>query len=238
MTSSEGDDEGLPPYVCALLVHPTDPTKLLVELRPESAKVAGGTATCFGGKRERGEAPLDALLRECCEELAWSPSRENCQRAVSLLVDGRLIAWFFTATAPPDLASLTFEPGRRGTWLDVQAKCDDGTWSAEGLPLSPWHAAVLGAWLAGETQAEFRSDASSAPPDDGGARAAGGKEAGPPANGGRFASLGSRAREAAREHYFMLAVIVALGLASVPAVRPLGLVDGPLDPPRQLASRC
>ncbi|KAL3933946.1 MAG: hypothetical protein SGPRY_000056 [Prymnesium sp.] len=82
----------------------------LLEARPADAAVAPNTLTCFGGKREPGEDPLECVLRECREELGWVP--EDATRAIDLYVDGDLIAFFFMATAPPRSAELVLEPGR------------------------------------------------------------------------------------------------------------------------------
>ena len=57
------------------------------------------------GKREPGEEPLAACMRELREEMQWEPERP--QRACDLYVDGELIAWFFEATGPgPEVISL------------------------------------------------------------------------------------------------------------------------------------
>lgn len=50
------------------------------------------------GKREQGEAPLDACRRELREEMQWEP--DHMERACDLFVDGELIAWFFEAKGP------------------------------------------------------------------------------------------------------------------------------------------
>ena len=91
---------------------------------PRRAQVAASHLTCFGGKREAGEAPLACLVRELKEELGLndvthelglqelrrsSPlgcgegqaaAASGLRRAVDLYVDGKLIAWFFDAPAP------------------------------------------------------------------------------------------------------------------------------------------
>ncbi|CAK0792722.1 unnamed protein product, partial [Prorocentrum cordatum] len=96
-------EEPLPPYCCAILATEAPSCgagpSLLLEHRSQSAEVAAGQLTCFGGKREPGEAPLDCVRRECREELGW---------------EGELVAWFFLGAAPPEGAPLTFEEGRGG----------------------------------------------------------------------------------------------------------------------------
>ncbi|KAL1523557.1 hypothetical protein AB1Y20_018493 [Prymnesium parvum] len=138
-----------PRYCCAILRDPSG--ALLLEARPPSASVAGGELTCFGGKREPGEEPLACLLRECREELGWAP--HDAARAVDLYVDGALVAFFFTASAPPRAAPLRLEPGRRAVWMD-----DVRRTHADGVPLSPWHACVLRALQAGDRRADFCSE--------------------------------------------------------------------------------
>ncbi|CAK0792724.1 unnamed protein product, partial [Prorocentrum cordatum] len=68
-------EEPLPPYCCAILATEAPSCgagpSLLLEHRSQSAEVAAGQLTCFGGKREPGEAPLDCVRRECREELGW-----------------------------------------------------------------------------------------------------------------------------------------------------------------------
>lgn len=120
----------------------------LLEARPADAAVAPNTLTCFGGKREPGEDPLECVLRECREELGWVP--EDATRAIDLYVDGDLIAFFFMATAPPRSAELVLEPGRQAVWMD-----DLKTAQVSGMPLSPWHLCVLRALQAGDSRADF-----------------------------------------------------------------------------------
>jgi len=161
-------DDTLPPYCCAILHErggEGGAGHVLLEERSEGAKVAAGEFTCFGGKREDGESPLAAVQRELMEELglyhygaaercgikrkrADSVAAHALRRAVDLYVDGKLIAWFFEAEAPPRDAQLQYEEGRRGVWLDAA--------SATSNPrLSPWHACVLRAWRKGERRADF-----------------------------------------------------------------------------------
>ena len=60
--------------MCAIL-RDAETGALLVEQRPPQARLAAaGKLTCFGGKREADEAPMDCLLRELREELGgWEP---------------------------------------------------------------------------------------------------------------------------------------------------------------------
>lgn len=86
-----------PPYCCVILQRPSlqsslDSSELFVEQRPLDASVAAGRLTCFGGKREANEDPVDAVLRECVEELGWAPERGKLSRAVDLFVNDKLIA--------------------------------------------------------------------------------------------------------------------------------------------------
>mmetsp|Transcript_3430 Transcript_3430/g.8598 ORF Transcript_3430/g.8598 Transcript_3430/m.8598 type:complete len:115 (-) Transcript_3430:743-1087(-) len=88
-----GESSEFPRYSCVILVkNPTlsDDPVLFVEMRSAKAKIAAGQLTCFGGKREPGEDPRKAVLRECGEELGWKP--EFVVHAVDLYVDGKLIA--------------------------------------------------------------------------------------------------------------------------------------------------
>jgi 8-oxo-dGTP pyrophosphatase MutT (NUDIX family) len=140
----EGSDEDrrLPPYCCVILLRNTtagEPAELFVEQRPAKARVEAGRLTCFGGKREAKENPLDAIKRECLEELSWVPS--DLVRACDLFVDGKLVAWFYLAAAPPPGTPLRFEPGVEGMWI---------TAAGNDKRLSPWHRAVLSAWHRGE----------------------------------------------------------------------------------------
>ena len=137
------DETALPPYCCIVLAG--EGGALLMEER-QQAKVAAGKLTCFGGKREVAELPLSCVLRECREELGWTPPAVP-RRMVDLYVDGELIAWFYEATAPSRDEPLTFEPGRRGVWL--------GADELDHPQLSDWHASVLRARSRGERRADF-----------------------------------------------------------------------------------
>ena len=105
-----------------------------VEQRDAAASKAPNLLTCFGGKRERDEDPLECIKRECHEELSWVPS--NLKRAVDLYVDNVLIAWFYHAIgpSPEQEAGLVFESerGRTGLWIQYNDP-----------RLSGWHAIVF-----------------------------------------------------------------------------------------------
>ena len=151
---------------------------LLLEQRGPDARVAKGKRTCFGGKREAGETPEEAMHRELREELGgvWMPSPAP-ERACDLYVDGQLIAYFYTASAPDDAAAatLTYETGRRGAWMPRDIAATDPA-------VSPWHRCVLQAWLRGERRADFDSSGDEAGKreegdGDGGAGTTGAEEA-------------------------------------------------------------
>ena len=146
----------LPPYVCVALQR-SGSTRWFVECRDGDAAVAPGSLTCFGGKRERGERPLACALRELREELGWSPDRSELISSLPysvcrLLVDGQLVAWFYSASAPNVSTStsrgtlLHYEAGRSGTFVSLSEPS-----------LSPWHHAVLCAMVRGESTAHYRS---------------------------------------------------------------------------------
>ncbi|MBI3866338.1 MAG: NUDIX domain-containing protein, partial [Planctomycetia bacterium] len=82
-----------PKYVCAILEDAEG--RLLLESRPDDARLAAGRLTCFGGLREAGESPEECLRRELREELAWEPA--TIEMRVALRVAGELTAWFYLA---------------------------------------------------------------------------------------------------------------------------------------------
>ena len=138
----------LPPYVCAIL-QDSKTKELIMEVRDKSAKKAAGKRTCFGGKMESADkSAVAGLLRELGEELGWQPKGANSlKRAVDLHVGGKLIAWFFVAKAPSRDVSISTEPGRSHIWMKPRDLIDDPN-------TSPWHAAVLSAWLEGKRRAD------------------------------------------------------------------------------------
>eukprot|EP00928_Gymnodinium_smaydae_P080223 TRINITY_DN63972_c0_g1_i1.p1 TRINITY_DN63972_c0_g1~~TRINITY_DN63972_c0_g1_i1.p1 ORF type:complete len:379 (+),score=72.49 TRINITY_DN63972_c0_g1_i1:45-1139(+) len=164
----------LPPYCCCILREYSS-DDILLEARDDTAAVATGKLTCFGGKREKGEAALACIQRELLEELGYNPMLSNSnvgdpgsdsrvqiapsggweglRRAVDLYVDGKLIAWFFEAAAPARDAKLVYEKGRSGVWLrnGTIGRDEDATWQR----VSPWHRVVLEAWKRGERRADF-----------------------------------------------------------------------------------
>jgi len=132
-----------PKYVCAILEDPEG--RLLLESRPEDAQLAAGRLTCFGGRREEGETPEGCLRRELREELAWEP--QKFEKRVELWVAGDLVAWFYHAVLNVGIDQLRIEPGYSALLVSQRELPD--------LPVSPWHAAVLGAWLNGRTVVEL-----------------------------------------------------------------------------------
>ena len=135
MTTDAG---GWPEYVCAILEDADG--RLLLESRPETAALAPGRLTCFGGRREAGETPEAYLRRELREELTWEPKAP--EKKVELWVADRLVAWFYHAACDVGIEDLRVAPDRKAL-LVSPAELKD-------VPLSPWHAAVLRAWLEGK----------------------------------------------------------------------------------------
>jgi 8-oxo-dGTP pyrophosphatase MutT (NUDIX family) len=124
---------GLPDYCCAILVAPDG--RLLLEWRGPEARRAANRITCLGGEREPGEDPEAAVRRELREEIGWVPDR--LERRVTLEVVGRLTAWFYRATFDGEITDLVPEPGVRPILLRRE--------ELDGLPVAPWHKAVLDA---------------------------------------------------------------------------------------------
>lgn len=134
-----------PTYVCAILEDSQG--RLLLESRPDNARLAAGRLTCFGGRREPAESPEAALRRELREELSWEP-RELRKRVV-LWVAGELVAWFYSAVLDVGLDELEVAPGYKALLVRFE--------TLPSLPVSRWHAAVLNAWKEGQNLVELES---------------------------------------------------------------------------------
>jgi 8-oxo-dGTP pyrophosphatase MutT (NUDIX family) len=134
-----------PEYVCCILEDSEG--RLLLEARPDDARLAAGRLTCFGGRREAGETPEERLRRELREELNWEP--QNFEKRVELRVAGHLVAWFYHAVLDVGIDQIRVAAGS-GSVLVSSAELSD-------LPVSPWHAAALGAWLEGRTAVKMKA---------------------------------------------------------------------------------
>jgi 8-oxo-dGTP pyrophosphatase MutT (NUDIX family) len=121
-----------PDYACAI-ISGTDGRRLL-QLRPSDARHAPAQLTCFGGARDPWESAEACLRRELREELGWHP--EGVRPACDLCDGSHFIARFFHCTLPADVPLRT-EPGHVAVWVPTP--------SLPGLPVSPWHRAVLAA---------------------------------------------------------------------------------------------
>lgn len=140
-----------PEYVCAILED--NEGRLLLESRPESARLAPGQLTCFGGRRERSETPEQCLHRELQEELNWQPA--SVQKQVELWVGEKLIAWFYHGKLSVGLDRLRFLPGHQAQLVRRE--------ELSSVPLSPWHAATLEAWQQGETVVKLNEEQGAVP---------------------------------------------------------------------------
>lgn len=131
-----------PDYCCALLEDARG--RLLLQLRPLDARHAPGQLTCFGGRRRAREAPLACLMRELDEELGWHP--DDPRPCCDLRTGDHLIARFWRAPLEVDRDALRLEVGHAAIlapWASVP-----------GLPVSPWHRAVLRAVRSGRDRVE------------------------------------------------------------------------------------
>jgi 8-oxo-dGTP pyrophosphatase MutT (NUDIX family) len=137
-----------PHYVCAILEDAEG--RILLESRPDHARLAAGRLTCFGGRRDAAETPEDCLRRELREELNWEPRK--LEMRVALWVAGDLVAWFYHAVLNVGADQLRTAPGYKAVLVSRLALSE--------FPISPWHAAALGAWLVGKPAVEL--DASTA----------------------------------------------------------------------------
>jgi 8-oxo-dGTP pyrophosphatase MutT (NUDIX family) len=134
--------DGQPEYACALISDHVG--RLLLQLRPSTSHHAPSQLTCFGGRRESDEDAVGCLRRELDEELGWVPF--SATTACDLRRGPRWIARFFACTLP------------RGTTLRVEAGslAVPVPWRAlPGLPVSPWHQAVLAAIAAGSASVDL-----------------------------------------------------------------------------------
>ncbi|MBA2481630.1 MAG: NUDIX domain-containing protein [Planctomycetes bacterium] len=137
----------LPEYACAVIEDARG--WLLLQLRPPGARYAPALLTCFGGRIDDAETPERCLERELAEELAWRPP--GFSRCCELWQGDRFIAVFFRTALGPDERPQASERGH----VAVSAP-----WAAlPGLPVSPWHRAVLAAVAHGQPRVDLRSEA-------------------------------------------------------------------------------
>lgn len=132
-----------PKYACAILEDAEG--RLVLESRPDDARLAAGRLTCFGGRREAAESPEECLRRELREELSWEP--RTLEKRVALWVARELVAWFYHAELNVSTEHLRVEPGCKALLVSRL--------ELSNLPVSPWHAAALSAWLEGRTIVEL-----------------------------------------------------------------------------------
>jgi 8-oxo-dGTP pyrophosphatase MutT (NUDIX family) len=132
-----------PQYVCAILEDAEG--RLLLESRPDGARLAAGKLTCFGGLREVDEAPEQCVRRELREELNWEP--RNLEKRVELWVAGERVAWFYHAKMDIGIDQFELVPGFEARLVSRN--------ELPSLPVSPWHSAVLRAWLEGKAVVEL-----------------------------------------------------------------------------------
>ena len=131
-----------PEHACAIITCPDG--RLLLELRPATAKHAPDKLACFGGKREGDEDADACIRRELREELDWEP--DTLHGAVDLRRGERFIARFRGCALP---SGSVLRPYRGACAVRVPWSC------LPALPLTPWHAAVLAAWASGNHVVEL-----------------------------------------------------------------------------------
>ncbi|HBH52877.1 MAG TPA: hypothetical protein DDY91_13405 [Planctomycetaceae bacterium] len=133
-----------PDYACAIVLSPDG--SIWFEDRPPTARHAAGMLTCFGGRRETGESPVDCLRRELREELDWEP--EVLQKMVELWVAQQPMAWFYLASPAVTAGDLNprVAPARLVSRHHLAQQ-----------PVSPWHRAVLDAWQQGVPRVDWNS---------------------------------------------------------------------------------
>jgi len=127
----------LPLYACALLQDAAG--WWVLQLRPPGARHAPGQLTCFGGRREDGEDAASCLRRELTEELGWVP--DALGETLELWQRETYLACFWRCRLTVAWSSLRTEPGHVALRVPARA--------LPGLPVSPWHGAVLQAAAAG-----------------------------------------------------------------------------------------
>jgi 8-oxo-dGTP pyrophosphatase MutT (NUDIX family) len=120
---------------------------LLLESRPENARLAAGRLTCFGGEREARETPEQALRRELREELNWEP--QSIEKQVELRVRGNLVGWFYHTVLDVGIDRLHVAAGYQALLVSKSELSE--------FPVSPWHAAVLDAWFDGRSCVELEA---------------------------------------------------------------------------------
>ena len=131
-----------PEHACAIIT--CADSRLLLELRPATAKHAPDKLACFGGKREGDEDADACILRELREELAWAP--HQLVGAVDLWRGSRYIARFRGCAIPDEVRVMPYAGACavRLPWSCLHA-----------LPVTPWHAAILTAWAAGTDRVDL-----------------------------------------------------------------------------------